>query len=84
MAVSAKTYQRPRPASHPEQLSFAAADYQRQVDELQALAEKRFWVLYFDQQLHWFGVKDGVGRILAHPRPLSEIRGFFASQPAQA
>ena len=82
--MSAETYQRPRPASHAEQLSFAAAEHQRQVNELQSLAEKRFWVLYFDQQLHWYGVKDQVGRILAQPRPLSEIRGFFSSQPSQS
>lgn len=82
--MSAETTLRPRPASHSEQMSFAAAEYQRQVDELQRQAEKRFWVLYFDEQLHWYGVKDQLGRILAQPRPLSEIRGFFASQPAQA
>ena len=82
--MSAETYQRPRPASHSEQMSFAAAEHQRQVDELQSLAEKRFWVLYFDEQLHWYGVRDQVGRILAQPRPLAELRGFFGGLSPQA
>lgn len=82
--MSTETYQRPRPASHSEQMSFAAANYQRQVDELQSLAERRFWVLYFDEHLRWYGVKDQVGRILAQPRPLPELRGFFAGLPPQS
>ena len=82
--MSAETYVRPRPASHPEQMTSAAADYQRQVDELRRLAELRFWKLFFDRQLSWYGIRDSVGRILQHPRPLSELRGFFAGQPPQA
>lgn len=82
--MSAETVTRPRPMSHGEQLSFAADNYQRQVNELQTLAEKRFWTLYYDEQLHWYGVKDALGRIIQSPTILPTLRGFFASQPSQA
>jgi len=82
--MSAETHVRPRMASHPEQMASAASDYERQVNELRRLAELRFWDLYFDEQLKWYGVRDQVGRILQQPRPLSELRGFFAGQPPQA
>lgn len=82
--MSAETYVRPRMATHAEQVAGAAADYQRQVEELRRLAELRFWELYFDEQLKWFGVRDQVGRILQHPRPLSELRGFFSGLAPQA
>ena len=80
--MSAEAYQ--RPPAHVGQMTFAAAEHERQVNELRAQAAKRFWELYFDQQLQWYGVRDQLGRILQHPRPLAELRGFFAGQPPQA
>lgn len=82
--MSAETHLRPRPQSHAEQMAGAAANYERQVDELRALAAKRFWELYFDEQLKWHGIRDQLGRIVQQPRPLAELRGFFAGQPPQA
>lgn len=82
--MSAETHVRPRPASHGEQVAGAAADYQRQISDLRDLAAKRFWELFFDEQLKWYGVRDQVGRIMQHPRPLSELRGFFSGLKPQA
>lgn len=59
----------------------------RHAERIQALqqeAEKRFWELYWDENLHWYGVRDQWGRIMFHPRPEAEIRGFFASLEPQA
>lgn len=82
--MSAETYPRPRPQSHGEQMTFAAAEHERQINELKELATRRFWELFFDRQLNWYGVRDQVGRIVQQPRPLAELRGFFAGQPPQA
>lgn len=84
MVVSAESYVRPRPATQAEQLESAAAHHQKQIDDLRNLAEKRFWTLFFDNQFLWWGVKDAVGVIVHPPRPLSELRGFFAGLPPQA
>lgn len=59
----------------------------RHAERIQALqheAGKRFWELYYDENLHWYGVRDQLGRIVFHPRPEAEIRGFFARLSPQA
>ena len=82
--MSVETHVRPAPASHGEQMSFAAAEHERQLNELREQAGRRFWEVYYDESLHWYGVRDQLGRILQAPRPLPELRGFFANQPPQA
>jgi len=59
-------------------------NHERQLEELRVQASRRFWDLYFDESLGWYGVRDQLGRILHPPRPLSELRGFFAGQLPQA
>ena len=68
----------------PEMIAWNTQNEKRQVDELKAQAEKRFWELYFDEGLGWWGVRDQLGRILKEPRPLVELRGFFGGLPFQA
>ena len=82
--MSVETFDRPKPASHSEQMDWRQVNYERQISELKQLAGKRFWELYFDKNLRWWGVRDSWGRIVFHPRPEAEIRGFFANQPFQA
>ena len=82
--MSVKTYTRPRPATHSEQMDWAAADHERQLSELREQAGRRFWEIYFDEGLRWYGVRDQLGRILKEPRPLAELRGFFAGLAPQA
>ena len=82
--MSVETYARPRPATHSEQMDWAAANYERQLNDLREMAAKRFWEIYFDEGLRWYGVRDQLGRILKEPRPLSELRGFFAGLAPQA
>jgi len=65
-------------------MSFAAAEHERQLNELREQAGRRFWEVYYDENLHWYGVRDQLGRILQAPRPLPELRGFFAGQLPQA
>jgi hypothetical protein len=82
--MSVTTTIRPRPATHSEQMAWAKDSHERQLNELRKQAGKRFWEIYFDEGLGWYGVRDQVGRILKEPRPLSEIRGFFGGLPPQA
>lgn len=56
----------------------------RQRDELQALAEKRFWKLVPDENGSWFEVQDQLGRTLYGPAHFPALRGFFAGQLPQA
>ena len=42
-------------------IDWAGANYARQVDEIRAEVEKRFWVLRYDEQLKWHYVEDAVG-----------------------
>lgn len=65
-------------------ISWNEANYQRQIDELKQLASKRFWELYWDESLRWWGVRDSWGKIICQPRPESQLRGFFAGLNAQA
>ena len=55
-----------------------------EVERLGNEAKKRFWELYWDETLRWYGIKDQVGRIVCSPRPESQIRGFLAGIPPQA
>ena len=55
-----------------------------EIERLGNEAKKRFWELYFDESLRWYGIKDHVGRIVCSPRPESQLRGFFAGLPPQA
>lgn len=82
--MSAETYQRPRTASHAEQMSHAEQEYRRQVDELRAEAEKRFWKLVSVENGLRFEVQDQLGRILYGPAHFPSLRGFFANQLPQA
>jgi len=65
-------------------VSWNEQNHQRQLEELREQASRRFWELYFDEALGWYGVRDQLGRILQHPRPFTELRGFFAGQLPQA
>ena len=71
-------------ATQAEQPSFHARRHQEAIESLKQQAEKRFWELYFDESLRWYGIKDHVGRIVCSPRPESQLRGFFAGLPPQA
>jgi len=68
----------------PAMIAWNTANEEKQLTELREQAAKRFWEIYYDETLRWHGVKDQLGRVLKEPRPLSELRGFFAGLPAQA
>lgn len=83
--MSAETYQRPRPLSHPEEMAENSRRHEEQIRELSALAAKRFWrVVPEDQTRSRFIVEDQLGRPLYGPAHLPSLRGFFAGIPPQA
>ncbi|NBT35458.1 MAG: hypothetical protein EBT03_07950 [Betaproteobacteria bacterium] len=82
--MSSETYARPRPATHSEQQSFAAARYAAEIDALQKEVGKRFWTLKLDPKLNWHYVEDQLGRPLCPPMILPSLRGWVASLPPQA
>lgn len=83
--MSSETFLRPRPASHPEQMTGAAHRYEEQIRELSALAAKRFWKLKpEDRTRSRFIVEDQLGRPLYGPAHLPSLRGYFAGLPEQA
>ncbi|NDB95337.1 MAG: hypothetical protein EBZ78_04150 [Verrucomicrobia bacterium] len=65
-------------------IDWAGANYARQVDEIRAEVEKRYWVLRYDEQLKWHYVEDGSGRRLCEPQTLPMLRGWVARLPPQA
>ena len=83
--ISAETYQRPRPLSHPEEVSERARRWEEQIRQLSALAAKRFWrVVPEDETRSRFIVEDQLGRPLYGPAHLTSLRGFFAGISPQA
>lgn len=83
--MSAETYQRPRPESHPEMLDERTRLYEEQIRELSALAAKRFWRIVPENETRSrFIVEDQLGRPLYGPAHLPSLRGFFAGIPPQA
>ncbi|NCY21754.1 hypothetical protein EBX31_07340 [bacterium] len=64
--------------------NWQACNWERQVKELQAQAEKRFWVLVPVENGARFEVQDQLGCILHGPDFFPGLRGFFEKQPAQA
>ena len=68
----------------PDMIAWNTENEERQLAELREQAAKRFWEIYHDDSLGWHGVRDALGRTLQAPRPLAELRGFFAGLPPQA
>lgn len=68
----------------PEEQQAHVSRYEQGIEALRTEAGKRFWELYWDEGLRWYGVRDSWGRIMFHPRPEAEIRGFFAGLGPQA
>jgi len=67
-----------------DQIAWNVENYQRQVAEITAEVEKRFWTLKLDQQLQWYYVEDQLGRRLCEPMILSSLRGWIKALPPQA
>lgn len=58
--------------------------YQRQLEELEAEALKRFWRLEScSDSGGWFRVVDGLGRELCKPATFTRLRGFFLEHPQE-
>ena len=70
--------------SSPAEQEAHARRFDEAVEALRKEAGKRFWELYWDENLHWYGVRDQLGRIMCSPRPETAIRGFFAGLEPQA
>jgi len=67
-----------------DSLEWNAWNHNRQLNDLKAEAEKRFWTLKPDETGNLHGVYDQLGRELYPPSHLMSLRGFFAGLPAQA
>lgn len=59
-------------------------NHERQLAEIRAEVEKRFWTLKMDPHLYWHYVEDQVGRRLCEPMILPSLRGWLKSLPPQA
>lgn len=68
----------------PQEKTFAAQEWERQLNELQAQASKRFWSLVPVGNGNQFEVHDQLGRVLYGPNSFMGLRGFFKNLPLQA
>ena len=64
--------------------SWQTLNWNRQRDELQAQAEKRFWKLVPAANGGQFEIHDQLGRVICGADFFPGLRGFFAGLPPQA